>query len=170
MRRRNIIWGLVGLGALAILIGFYVYNQRAATEVSGPADYEMTPAALIAEFEKNPTASNDKYIGRSILFSGKVVEIAGDSVILVKLDAGAEGYTVNCGFDKHLSEKLTGVVAGDEIKAQCSCSGITKPDDEMSLLSEKSLDMTRCSLIKWTPAKPGIGTDIEHAPTDTSNQ
>lgn len=151
---------------LPFLIGgasaWKLYNQEAETASAGEPDYKMSPAQLIAEFEKNDTAANAKYIGKSVRFAGTVTEISGDSGIMVKMSARKGEYTVNCNFDRAMKEKLTSVLAGDSLEVQCSCSGVTVPDEEMSMLSESSLDMTRCNLIKWHQHKPNIGTDVEH--------
>lgn len=141
---------------------YRLYNEEADTVTVGEADFNMKPSALISEFEKDAEKANATYIGKSVRFSASVIEMAGDSSILIKMNSWKGEYTVNCNFDKTQKEKLASVLPGDSLDVQCSCSGLTKPSDEMSLLSESSLDMTRCNLLKWYQNKPNIGTDVEH--------
>lgn len=147
-----------------LLIGgtaYMLFNQPAETVSKGKADFEMTPVSLVKEFQKNDSNANKKYHDKIILLASHVVEISGDSSMLVKLDGGVEGVTINCGFDKSMKEKLAGIVVGDSVQVQCSCSAFVKPDSETSLLAETYIDMARCNLIKHVPLKANVGTDIE---------
>ncbi len=139
-----------------------LYNQETLTSSVGEPDFKIQPAALMDAFEKDASASNQKYIGKVIRFSGSVSEISGDSSILLSLNAWKEGYSVNCDFDIALKEKLSAVLQGDSILLQCSCSGLSAPEEGMSLLSESSLEMTRCALIENFKNTPNLGTDVEH--------
>lgn len=157
----DIFWVIIFPVMLIAGTVYMLFSQQADTVTSGKADFEIQPAALIAEFEKNDSIARAKYVGKSVKFSSHVLEISGDSAMVVKLDGATEGYTVNCGFDKSQKEKIAALVVGDSMVVQCSCSGLVKPDDEMSLLSDKSLEMTRCNLLQHIVLKPRVGTDIE---------
>lgn len=147
-----------------ILIAFSVYmlyTAKAETVSTGEPDFELPAQTIIGEFEKNDSLATLKYNGKKVKFASHVVDISGDSAILVKMDAGIDGVTVNCGFDKSQKEKLLGVVVGDSLVLQCSCGTYTVPTDESSLLSEKYLEMTRCNLIQQITPKTRVGTDVE---------
>jgi hypothetical protein len=139
-----------------------LFQQETDISSVGAPDFVLQPVGLMNEFEKNAAGANQKFIGKVIRFSGSVVEIAGDSSILMTLNAWKEGYTVNCDFDLTLKEKLSAVLQGDSVLLQCSCSGLSAPEEGMSLLSETSLEMTRCSLIENYKNNPNLGTDVEH--------
>lgn len=139
-----------------------LYQQETGISSVGKPDFILQPSQLMNEFEKDASASNQKYIGKVIRFSGSVSEISGDSSILLSLNAWKEGYSVNCDFDIALKEKLSAVLQGDSILLQCSCSGLNAPEEGMSLLSETSLEMTRCALIENFKNTPNLGTDVEH--------
>ncbi len=168
MNKRRFLYLILLIGIFGIVYGAWLYFKPADTETTGVADFSMAPGDIIADFEKDKTAANAKYIGKSVRFGGIVASIEGDSNILIKLQSGIEGYTVNCGFNKKLKDKLNGIVVGDSIQVQCSCSGFSTPDAELSLLSEKSLDMTRCSLLNWKKTVPNLGTDVETVSKDSA--
>ena len=170
MNKRRFLYIILIIGIFGILYGAWLYFKPAETESTGDADFTLAPRDIIAEFEKNAAAANKKYVGKTVRLGGIVGSIEGDSNILIKLQAGIEGYTVNCGFNKKLKDKLNGIVVGDSIQVQCSCSGLSSPDAELSLLSEKSLDMTRCSLLNWKKNEPNLGTDVDHNSKDSTSR
>jgi hypothetical protein len=143
---------------------------KSDTISTGKADFETSPFSILKEFEKNDSLANKKYLGKSIKIGSHVVEVSGDSAILLKLDGGIEGATINCGFDKSQKDKLGGIVAGDSVIVQCSCGGYTKPESADDLLSEKYLELNICNLLLHVPVKPKIGTDIESPKSDTANK
>lgn len=148
---------------------FSLYNQKTASSSVGEPDYILKPSGLMEAFEKDAAAANQKYIGKVIRFSGSVAEIGGDSSILLTLNAWKEGYSINCDFDIALKDKLSAVLQGDSVLLQCSCSGLSAPEEGMSLLSETFLEMTRCALIENYKNTPNLGTDVEH-PSETSKK
>jgi|GEM_PF-1465586 len=141
---------------------FSLYNQETSSSSVGEPDYTLQPSSLMVAFEKDAATANQQYIGKVIRFSGSVAEIGGDSSILLTLNAWKEGYSINCDFDIELKEKLSAVLQGDSVLLQCSCSGLSAPEEGMSLLSETSLEMTRCALIENFKNSPNLGTDVEH--------
>lgn len=148
---------------LVFLYGvFSLYNQETSTTSVGEPDFTIQPSVLMDAFEKDAAVANQKYIGKVVRFSGSVAEMGGDSSILITLNAWKEGYAVNCNFDLALKEKLSAVLEGDSLLIQCSCSGLSAPEEGMSLLSETSLEMTRCALVENYKNSPNLGTDVEH--------
>lgn len=140
----------VGLVVSSVMV---MFSQKATTVTEGKADFEISSSALIAEFEANAAVAKAKYVGKSVKFAGRVAEVAGDSSVLLKLATGVEEFTANCGFDKSVFSEVSMIKTGDSVSLQCSCSGVTKPEGEMDLLSEKSLDMVRCKLLTRNGAK-----------------
>lgn len=140
----------VGLVSGSVIM---MFSQSASTVTEGQADFELTPVQIISEFEANDAAATLKFVGKSVKFAGIVTEVTGDSSVLLKLATGNSDYTANCGFDRSVYETVKSIKSGDSVQLQCSCSGITKPEGEMDLLSEKSLDMVRCKLLAMKPVK-----------------
>ncbi len=139
---------------------YWLFSQEASTTASGKADFEMSSAAIIAEFEKSDSLATKKFVGKNVLFGGVVAEVAGDSAKLLKLNTGVEGFTANCAFDKSQFASVAKINAGDSVVVQCSCSGMTKPEGEMDMLSESSLDLARCAVQKVVPIK-NSGMEVE---------
>lgn len=157
-----------------VLVVFYgvfsLYNQETSLASVGKPEFTLQPAVLMDIFEKDAATANKKYIGKVVRFSGSVAEIGGDSSILISLNAWKEGYSVNCNFDIALKEKLSAVLQGDSILLQCSCSGLSAPEEGMSLLSESSLEMTRCALLDVYKNTPNLGTDVEYPKEDPKHK
>jgi tRNA_anti-like len=164
----DIFWVIIFPVMLIAGTIYMLFSQTADTVSSGKADFELAPSAIIAEFQKNDSLAKNKYGNKIIRFSSHILEISGDSSILMKLDGGMEGVTINCGFDKSQKEKVSDIIVGDSIQLQCSCSGFVKPTDESSLLSEVYVEMTRCNLLKHVVIKPRVGTDIESPKVDST--
>ncbi|MBS3914708.1 MAG: hypothetical protein KG003_09420 [Bacteroidetes bacterium] len=132
------------------LVVFSVYmllSQEAITSATDEPDFNIPAAVVVEEFEKNDSLANAKYYNKILQFGGTVLEITGDSAKLVKLNIGKEDITANCGFDKSAMQTIQSVQAGDSVTLKCYCSGYSKPEDEESMLSEKSLDLVRCALV-----------------------
>lgn len=163
MNKKTILLATVLLLLGGVAVGIYLWTKPASVESTGKADFEMSTSALIAEFEKNEAAASQKYVQKIIAFDGRVTEVSNDTGgVNMILASETEGFSVNCGFDRSLTEKVKGVTQGDTVRLQCSCSGISKPEEGLDLLSEKQLLMARCSLINWKKHKVEIGKDIEH--------
>jgi len=133
---------------------FVLFTEKASTSSTGEADYEISAVALIQELQKNDSATLGKYIGKVVKFGGVVASVEGDSARLLKLNTGFEEFTANCSFEPSELNAIRAIGEGDSILVQCSCSGLTVPESEDDLLSEKSLDMARCALIKKSGTKP----------------
>lgn len=141
----------IAVSAFSVMM---MFGKKANTTTEGEADFNTTSLEIIREFEMSDSIARNKYIGKSVKFGGMITEVSGDSAVLLKLATGNEDYTANCGFDKSVYESVKNVKTGDSVIIQCSCSGITSPEGEMDLLSEKSLDMIRCKLLEIKTAKP----------------
>jgi hypothetical protein len=170
--RRAHIQDYIAVLVLPLVVGGLTaratYYHEAVTVSSGPADFSVSASKLIAEFEKSDSLASGKYVGKVIRFGGIVNEVLIDTNVLLKLNARKDEFVVNCNFDKIVKDKVSGILVGDSVELQCSCSGVNKPDEEMSMLSESSLLMTRCSLLHWQKSKAEIGTDVEYP--DTTNK
>ncbi len=149
---------------------FFLFSQTTEAVVSGRPDFEVTAGKILAEFEKNDSVANLKYLNKKIKLASHVVEITGDSSILLKLAGGIEGVTINCGFDKSQKDKIAAIIEGDSVVVLCSCGGFTKPKDAGSLLSEKYLELNSCNLLQQITLKPSIGTDIENPNIDSGKK
>lgn len=150
----DFFWVLIFPVVLVAGTVFVLFTEKASTSSKGDVDFEISASALIQELQKNDSATLSKYIGKVVKFGGVVASVEGDSARLLKLNTGYEEFTANCSFEPSEFNTVRAIGEGDSIIVQCSCSGLTVPESEDDLLSEKSLDVARCALIKKSGNKP----------------
>jgi hypothetical protein len=92
LKRRLKILGII---ALVIVVSFfsiryYVYNAGRRDIQSEETAFAVSSEAIVTEFSSNATASNKKYLEKTIAVSGVITSIKGEEVILDN--------SVNCNF------------------------------------------------------------------------
>src|SRR5687767_9552445 len=104
---KKVILPLVLLVLVAISVGYYMYNKPVESLNNKTADVTITADQLLAEYEANEKAANDKYLGKVVQVSGKVSDVTTEdgknkihfetsnpiSLVITELDEGnsAEG-------------------------------------------------------------------------------
>ncbi len=147
---KKIIFGVLALLFIGGAIGYYLYTKPSEFVSDGTPDFTMNLSEVIKESNSlDAPKFSAKYTGKSIEFDAEIESIAenGGSKTLV-LKSGVEDFVINANFHESNLEVLGKVVAGDKVKLQCECSGVTKPESEDDLLSEVVLNFTRCDLKK----------------------
>ncbi len=147
---KKIILVLVVIVVAGGAIGFYLWNKPSEYVSDGKPDFSISLAELTND-GKNLTDSifGIKYVGKAIQLEAEVESIADNKgAKTLTLKTNDDGLVVNAGFHESIADKLSKIVAGDKVKLQCDCSGVTKPESEDDLLSEIEINLTRCNLIK----------------------
>jgi hypothetical protein len=147
---KKIILVLVVIAVAVGAIGVYLWNKPSEYVSDGKPDFQISLVELTND-GKNLSDSifGTKYVGKAIQFEAEVesvVDNKGSKTFTLKTND--DDMVVNAGFHESISNKLTKIVAGDKVKLQCDCSGVTKPESEDDLLSEIEINLTRCNLIK----------------------
>lgn len=124
-RWKKVVLICLMLTLIAIAYGFYLYFKKPADVRTLSANYEMTAAALLDEFNKDETAANLKYLDKIIAVKGKVTEVNLDSIsgqATVILDSGDPMAAVTCSFynDEAVSVKKLNPGTTVEIKGKCT--------------------------------------------------
>ena len=135
---KKIILVLVVIAVAVGAIGYYLWNKPSEYVSDGKPDFTISLVELTND-GKNLSDSifGTKYVGKAIQFDAEVesvVDNKGSKTLTLKTND--DGMIVNAGFHESISEKLSKTVAGDKVKLQCDCSGVTKPESEDDLLSE----------------------------------
>jgi RecG-like helicase len=115
---------LIAMGAAAY--GFYLYNKKPADVRKLPADFEMAASALVADFSKDETAANHKYLDKVIAAKGKITEVKLDAAsgqATVTLDTGDPLAAVTCSFYNEESTVVKKLQAGTEVVVKGKCTG-----------------------------------------------
>jgi len=145
---KKIIFAVLALVVVSGSIGYYLWTKPSEFVSDGDADFKQTITALIKESqEMKDSIFSSKYNGKSVEFDAEVESITeNDRGKTLVLKSGVEDFIINANFHESNIEKLQKIVAGDKVKLQCECSGVTKPESEDDLLSEVVLNFTRCDL------------------------
>jgi len=99
---KKIIIPLVVLGLIAAGVGFYMYNKPVESLDNKKAEVVVTADQLLTDYESNEQTANDKYLGKVVQVSGKVVEVTTEegknkihletsnpiSMVITELDEG----------------------------------------------------------------------------------
>ena len=69
---KKIIIPVLLVGLVAAGIGYYMYNKPVESLEKKKADVSVTASQIIADYEADEKAANDKYLGKVVEVSGKV--------------------------------------------------------------------------------------------------
>lgn len=119
---KKVILPLVLIVLVAISVGYYMYNKPVESLNNKAADITITADQLLADYEADEKAANDKYLGKVVQVSGKVSDVTTEdgknkihfetsnpiSLVITELDEG---------------NSAEGVAAGGEATVKGLCSG-----------------------------------------------
>jgi hypothetical protein len=126
MLKKILLFGLVAL-VIGGGVGYYLYNKP--HEAIGKANFTITATDLAAEFDKDETAANAKYIGKDgnmivVQVSGKISDVKNDtSGITIALETGDPINGVSCVLDRFTKQMRTDYKVGEEVKLKGLCTG-----------------------------------------------
>jgi hypothetical protein len=118
---KRVLIALLFLALIAGGIAYYQFNRTVPTLEEVEADFEMTANELYSAFETNEKEALEKFEGKVIMLSGKIIEVKksekGNNLTLEAEGAMLGG--VNCSFDQ-LSADLE---AGQTVRLKGRCQG-----------------------------------------------
>jgi hypothetical protein len=116
---------LLFLGIAAAAVGLYFYFKPTASVANEKPEFSISAEQLVADFEKDEKAANEKYLGKVIELSGTVSEKSFDSNGILNITlAGEEIAGVTCQMFKENQPKASGVHEGAVCKIKGRCTGI----------------------------------------------
>lgn len=125
---RNIKKLLVAILVIVLVaagFGFYSYNKKPADIRTTSANYQLTAAALLEEFNKDETVANQKYVDKVLSVQGRVSEVKldADGQATVILDCGDPMAAITCSFYENEAGSLKNINVGTEITIKGKCTG-----------------------------------------------
>ena len=122
--RRNLL-GLAAIILACFGYGFYMYKKKPADIRKEPALYQLSAASLVAEFNKDESAANSKYLDKVIAVKGKIADIKTDSAgqATVFLDSGDLMAAVTCSFYQDETPAAKALRQGNEVTIKGKCTG-----------------------------------------------
>jgi tRNA_anti-like len=122
---KKIFWGLLAMAFVAAGYGFYLFNKKPADVRELHAQFEITAATLVTEFNTDETAANKKYLDKVIAVKGNVTEVKKDAngQVSVFLDTGDPMAAVTCSFYSEEAGSVTNLTQGKEVTIKGMCTG-----------------------------------------------
>jgi RecG-like helicase len=123
---KKILLALFVLGAAGAGYGYYMYNKKPADIRTITANFELTAAALVADYNKDENAANLKYLDKVIDVKGKVAEVKVDNATgqaTVILDSGDPMAAVTCSFYNDEAASVKSIAQGAEVVIKGKCTG-----------------------------------------------
>lgn len=123
----KIIWLLIGpvfaYGAYAVGEKYIMSETHAATE-NVKADYTVNSADLIKEFLTTDTATNRKYLDKTMVVNGNTsaIEILADSTSTIRFEDSTGSYAI-FSLEKSELPRVKNIKAGDPVSLKGVCSG-----------------------------------------------
>lgn len=118
---KRVLIALLILALIAGGIAYYQFNRTVPSLEEVEADYEMTADELYHAFDTNEKEALEKFEGKVILLSGKIIEVKksekGNNLTLEAEGAMLGG--VNCSFDQ-LNANLE---TGQSVSLKGRCQG-----------------------------------------------
>ncbi len=124
--KRKPAWALLLLLALtATGLALYYYYKKPPDIRKSTAHYETTAPALLADFNKNESTANAKYLDKVVIVEGVISNInpEGESPA-VFLETGDPMATVTCSFYNTEGAALKNLKTGTTIKIKGVCTGM----------------------------------------------
>lgn len=103
-------------------IGYYMYNKPVASLEKKKPDVSVTANQIIADYESDEKAANDKYLGKVVEVSGKVSTIMDEGgKVKVHLETDNPMALVICELED--GKDAGHIQAGEQAKVKGLCSG-----------------------------------------------
>ena len=145
---KKIIWLLIG--PIVVYIGFtfakgFLENEKHADTLSTSADYTISAADLIKEFQASDSAANKKYREKILAVNGTIstLENPNDSTANIKFSDSTGSYAI-FSFEGESVPEVKKLKAGDNVSLKGSCSGGMFSE----ILGIESITFKRCVLNK----------------------
>ncbi|MBK9108808.1 MAG: hypothetical protein IPM92_10695 [Saprospiraceae bacterium] len=122
---RRVYFFLAAFFCIAAIVVYKMYNKPHADLTETKADFSMTAAALLEEFETNEETAQSKYLNKIIAVNGTITEIQQvENKTIWILDTGNPLSTIQCEMDPRFLEKSkNAAVVGNAVTVQGLCSG-----------------------------------------------
>ena len=130
---KKILIALIVLALIGAAFGYYLYNKPVESLEHKKADVAISADQLLKEYESDEKAANDKYLGKIVEVSGKVIDITNEegkkkvnletsnpiSAIICELEGSGDTGNLKAGDDVKMKGKCTGYLS-DVILVQSS--------------------------------------------------
>jgi hypothetical protein len=121
---KKIIGSAFVLGLIGAAFGYYYYTKKVPSTKDIKANFTVSAADLIAEFDKDETAATTKYNGKIVSVKGNVVGVeATDSTCAVTIGSADNLGNVRCDFSKEFIAEGKALKENDAVTIKGKCNG-----------------------------------------------
>ncbi|CAN5873449.1 hypothetical protein BH11BAC4_BH11BAC4_05920 [soil metagenome] len=122
---KKILLGMLITAIAGTGYGFYLFNKKPADVRKLTANYELTAATIVAEFNADETAANARYLDKVISTKGIVADVKVDTTgqATVFLDSGDPMAMVTCSFYSEEAVSAKNLQKGTEVTIKGKCTG-----------------------------------------------
>lgn len=119
---KKVLLLLLALGVIGAGVGYYLYNKPVASLEHKKADVVVTAAQLIADYESDEQAADEKYLGKVVQVSGKIADMTtAEGKMKINIETPNPIALIICEMETGV--ETGSVKAGDDIKIKGMCSG-----------------------------------------------
>jgi tRNA_anti-like len=112
------------LGLIGAAFGYYYYTKKVPSTKDIKANFTLSAADLIAEFDKDETAATTKYNAKILSVKGSVVSIEStDSTCAVTIGNSENLGNVRCDFAKEFIAEGKALKENDVVSIKGKCNG-----------------------------------------------
>lgn len=142
--KRILIAGFVLLVAGGAGI-WYIFNEKFTDTKDRKADFTVTAADLLKEFQQGDSAANKKYAEKIIVVNGRVTATeAADTTVNIKMEDTLTGSYIIFAFQQQHIREAKQLHEGDSVSIKGSCSGGIYSE----ILEAEFVTFKRCTLNK----------------------
>ena len=118
---KKVILLIVLFSILIIITGsvLYVFNKQGRDVVNEKETFEITADKLYSEYQENENIANAKFLDKTILVKGRLIE-KGDNYIII----GNNEASINCSFSGNYQQKVAELELDSNVKIKGVCTGL----------------------------------------------
>ncbi|MEO5906252.1 MAG: hypothetical protein ABIQ11_05970 [Saprospiraceae bacterium] len=119
---KKLLIPLLVIGVIAAGVGYYMYNKPVESLERKKAEVSVTANQIIADYEADEKAANDKYLGKVVEVTGRVSTITDEGgKIKVQLETENPMSLVICELED--GKDAGQIQVGEQAKVKGLCSG-----------------------------------------------
>lgn len=117
---------LITSGFLLIGIAYFVFfGEKQPVDMNQvKEDLTISATELYADYRQDESAANEKFLNKTVVVSGEIIEIekGRNGMPRLKLYSGGQSFGVQCLFDKESTHRRLEFHRGEQVTLKCICS------------------------------------------------
>lgn len=124
MNRKKIIIAILVLAIVGAFLGYKMYNKPHVDVAEASADINISANKILAEFSKDETTANTKYLEKIVAVKGEIAEIKIEKEKgIITLKTNDDFGSILCHLSTKATKKLSTLKVGQTITVKGICTG-----------------------------------------------